>query len=453
MRARLHVPSYPLNVMNKLIISLSFLLGMIFTLKAQQTHKIYITGDATDFGWTLANPADSGLDGQDDGTFEWTGKLRQGYYFRFLTTASWDPTYTSVSDWGETVEEGSYELAYDVIQRDSQPAFKVGVGGIYKVVLDPQSLTMKLTLLERVVEADLYMIGVGSPAGWNTGEARNYKMDANSRHYTWTGPLTKAHPADNSGDGRFLFLANGSGDWWPRYTSDDISRHAQTIQPGKTYTIRRYETNAAESLPGWEDPAYVVDIPGIYTVTVDLSEDLSEGTFFIEPATLCIIGPAVSGSWSSEELSKYQFVNNNDGTLSFNGDLSLKAESQNDSGKFRFNKPGDWWPAFVPADNANADVNREGEYDIRWMPHESPAFKINIDGNFTIKLDLNGNSPRMDIHRNGNIGDNSGVESVNRGNSDIRYFNLQGFPVDHPVKGGIFIKVENGKFTKINIEN
>lgn len=389
--------------MKKHLLSLILPLMVGFASFAQQTSDIYITGDATEFGWTLANPENSGLQKLDSGVYSWTGKLRQGYCFRFLTTASWDPTYTAVDDGGQTVHEGSFPIAYDAIQRDSQPAFKVGIGGIYTITLDTNALSMTLKLEELLVETDLYMIGIGTPSGWSTGDARDYKMSENNRHYIWTGPLTEAHPADDSGDGRFFFLANGAGDWWPRYISDDITKKSQIVEPGKTYTIRRHDTSASEGLPGWADPGFVVATPGIYTVTVDLSEDLSTGTFSIFPATICIIGPAVSGSWHSGELSKYKFVNNGDGTLSFRGNLTLESESKDDSGKFRFNKPGDWWPAFVPADNDNVTVNREGNYDIKWMPYESPVFKINTDGYFTIIIDLNGDKPIMNIRRNGNI--------------------------------------------------
>ncbi len=391
------------NIMKKLSLSLLLCFVVCLATFAQQNFDIYITGDATEFGWTLANPEGSGLQKQAEGKYTWRGKLRQGYFFRFLTTASWDPTYTAVDDSGLTVQEGTFPVAYDVEQRSSQPAFKVGTGGIYTITLDTEALSMTLKLEELVVETDLYMIGIGTPSGWSTGNARNFKMREDNRRYTWTGPLTKAHADDDTGDGRFFFLANGSGDWWPRYISEDITEKSQTIEPGKTYRITRHDTSAAESLPGWADPGFVVATPGIYTITVELSDDLSTGTFSISPSTISIIGPAVSGSWHSGELSKYKFINNGDGTLTFAGNLSTASESKDDSGKFRFNKPGDWWPAFVPADDANVAVNREGDYDIKWSPNESPAFKINTEGYFTITIDLNGDKPKMNIKRNGNM--------------------------------------------------
>jgi len=389
--------------MKKFALALVALLLGGISAHAQQTSAVYITGDATEYGWTLANPDGSGMTLQSDGTYTWSGKLRQGYFFRFLTSASWSPTYTAVDDNGTTVTEGTYPVQYDIDSRPSDPAFKVGIGGIYTVTLDTGQLTMTLRLDQEIIETDLYMIGAGSPAGWSTGNARDWKFRQEGNRYTWTGPLTRK--SDDAGDGRFFFLANSANEWWPRYTSDDISIKSRDIEPGKTYTIRRYETNEAEQLQGWQDPAFVVATPGIYTITVDLSDDLSTGTFSIAPATVCVIGPAVSGSWNSNELSKYKFISNGDGTYTYTGNLSLEAENRDDSGKFRFSKPGDWWPAFVPADNANVSINREGRYDIRWAAGESPVFKINTDGNFTIDLDLNGERLAMFIKRNGNIVD------------------------------------------------
>ena len=110
-------------------------------------------------------------------------------------------------------------MQYDADSRPSDPAFRVGTGGIYTVILDTEKLTMTLQLKELIIDTDLYMIGAGTPAGWSTGDARNWKLKQEGRHYSWTGPLTRK--ADDAGDGRFFFLANSANEWWPRYISCD----------------------------------------------------------------------------------------------------------------------------------------------------------------------------------------------------------------------------------------
>lgn len=44
--------------------------------------------------------------------------------------------------------------------------------------------------------------------------------------------------------------------------------------------------------------------------------------------------------------------------------------------------------------------------------------------------------------------DYSGIEVLNKENSNVRYFNLNGIEISQPIKGNIYIKIENGKAVK-----
>lgn len=224
-------------------------------LHAQDVKDLFITGNATPYGWVYSNPEASRLIKQADGTYMWAGKLTKGNNFRFLVEKKWYPTYTTVEGSGKTFEPGTYKIQYDAEKRAGEPAFGVAVGGEYTIIVNPEALEMTMRLDKADQTQDdvhIYLTGGATPAGWSTGGAIELTKTAPGK-YTWTGDL------NTNSDSRFRFLT--SRNWYPTYTTAE-GEH-QSVTEGK-YRLQ-YDATSRKG-----EPSFKIEIPGNYTINLDI---------------------------------------------------------------------------------------------------------------------------------------------------------------------------------------
>jgi len=374
--------------MKKLVLSILAIIAGCFASSAD----LWIIGDATDFGWNLARPENSKLTQSGD-IYTWEGNMKDGN-FRFISQGDWwNQSYSVNGEKNLDVQEGEYDiLYYETKASYGEPSFHLTVPGRYKITLNLTTNKMNLKLLETVLDTDLWLVGAATPAGWDTNNSKRQKMEKNGRTYTWTGPLTKF------GDGRFIFLAK-EGEWNPRYTNNSDNNCLQ-MSVGQSYDLKRFEGNA-------DNPAFGVEKPGIYTVTVTLGDDLQTGSVSIEEAAICIIGPAISGKWEYNDIARNEFTSDGNGRYTFTGNVTLNSDNANDAGKFRINQKGKWSPAFFPVEGGTELIPEEGgSFEARWYTSDNvPHFKVSAEGNYTFVLDLttdnDNQKPKLTVTRNG----------------------------------------------------
>ena len=292
------------NFYLSLIAAIMTCLGM----SAQDAENIFITGDATDYGWTFSNPEESRVVSQGNGIFKWSGNLKADGRFRFLTIQKWYPTYTTASASHQVVSEGTYDITYDVTARNGEPSFRVSNSGEYTLTLDLNAMTMQVTLDKKAEEPlHIYIVGSGCPAGWSTGAAIELEQLANG-HYTWTGDLTKEN------DGRFRFIT--SRNWYPTYTTAEAGH--QLVKAGQ-YALTYYETGA----PG--EPSFKVEVPGNYTVDLDIENLIMTLTLnsAYEEKFMYITGNATTGEdlAEGEEMPMLEMHLTGDDLFEWTGDL------------------------------------------------------------------------------------------------------------------------------------
>lgn len=374
----------------------------LMAISASSAENIYITGDATDKGWNLHEPDEMKL-AYDEATrlYSWTGNLRQGGAFRFITGSNWYPTYTIATNQTSTVGEGTHPLQRDEEPRPGEPAFKVLKGGNYSLTLsidNPDNMSMTLTLNE-YFGPEICLIGAGSPAGWDTGRAQEYKMTrGDDGHYRWTGLLTDAE------GGRFRFLTESG--WWPSYTtSEKTDRHE--IEPGNTYPVKYYDNQPNA------DNAFSITQPGYYSIDLELipdddsynyyeETDFERGNMTITRAdlNLYLLGNAGPAGWDLATAMGYPLTNLGNGRYTWTGDLNA---IPNTNATIRFVTGFGWYPGLVPDVDGDKDqiIRNGNSYAMRFRQSAGGSFEITESGNYTLDLDIFTATPTLTVTRNG----------------------------------------------------
>ena len=203
---------------------------------------IYIVGGATDIGWT---PADAlPFSHIKDGTFGIVTNLKAADEWKLISVlGDWAPMWGT--DAAGTVDGGN--LVYRPTEDDDDPpAMKSpAVEGIYRIVADTVGLTYEVF----PANANLYMLGDATAAGWDNANAIELTNDGNGV-FSATATLT--------GGGALKFI-EVLGQWAPQWgAADGTSGYKGSISWRLT-----------EADP---DPAsIVVPSDGTYEIIVDIA--------------------------------------------------------------------------------------------------------------------------------------------------------------------------------------
>ena len=128
------------------------------------TNRLFIVGDATDFGWTNdpapAFPAVREFTRIDETTWAGIFNLNSSGAYKFLQEqGNWDTQFHMIT--GGSALEGSFE------QKNADPGFlSPATAGAYKITVDFQQGKYTLVKLDNALPANLYITGDATPADW-----------------------------------------------------------------------------------------------------------------------------------------------------------------------------------------------------------------------------------------------------------------------------------------------
>lgn len=347
--------------MKKILLTFGILLMGWLSISAQE---YCIIGPAVTGGWNYEDLGKNQLSGPTDGKYSITVNLTSGN-FRINQKGAWWPAYVPKDDSNVTISRdgGIYDAR---LATEETTPFNMSEGGKYNVVLNLSDTNNPKMEVTRVGDAEpsLWLVGNATLAGWDTGKSKQYKMNANGLEYSYFGPLF------GTVEERFVFLAD-EGEWWPRYTNNE-NNYRLILSPGTAY-------DGLTKLSSNDTPAFGVETSGVYWVYVTLKDDLQGGTVRIEEATLSLVGPA-AGGWDTG--INVNWTKTEDGKYTYTGDFQ--------TGEFRINKQGDWWPCFTTTSSENQNITSEGgDFELMWGTSDGPkSFNITTAGRYTLTVDV-----------------------------------------------------------------
>ena len=135
--------------------------------------RLFIVGDATDFGWTNdpAPPFPAVREFTKLSETRWAGIFNMkgnGGYKILQAQGIWDTQYHMTA--------GGNPLAGSFVQENADPAFQSPPAGAYKITLDFQTGTYSLTKVDNALSPDLYITGDATPSSWTNSPPANQKF-------------------------------------------------------------------------------------------------------------------------------------------------------------------------------------------------------------------------------------------------------------------------------------
>lgn len=173
------------------------------------TSKLYIVGDATDFGWTNPNtmPPIRQLTRLDETT--WAGIYNltgSGGYLLLPLAGDWGNKY-SVADGSRAGLANGGAFGFNL--PDNFPGNVSAGAGAYKMVYDFQTGIFSVTKTNNVLSPDLYITGDATTGGWVNNPPSPQKFTALSNGLF---ELTIAMVP-----GKYYKFLNTSGQWQPQF--------------------------------------------------------------------------------------------------------------------------------------------------------------------------------------------------------------------------------------------
>ena len=168
--------------------------------------RLFIVGDATDFGWTNdaapAFPPERELTHTSETVWEGIFTMNGSGGFKILQVqGNWDLQYHPTAD--------ATPLAGSFILENADPAFQSPPAGTYKLLLDFQAGTYSLTPIDHPLSPELYITGDAVPSSWtNTPPASQKFMQLTNGVFEITMALAP---------GFYYKFLNTNGMWQPQF--------------------------------------------------------------------------------------------------------------------------------------------------------------------------------------------------------------------------------------------
>jgi|WetSurMetagenome_2_1015567.scaffolds.fasta_scaffold00418_3 starch-binding outer membrane protein SusE/F len=308
---------------------------------------LYIYGDATEGKWDISKAKALTADESEPTTFTFKGWLNPGS-FKFPVNTNADLLQNmymkNVSDTTKMYLHKGGD------SDDSQ--WKIGIAGLYKIVVNLCDLTIKITALQGAEFTEMFMVGDATPNGWDISKATAMVQDEDNPFiFRYDGVLLV---------GDFKFPVNQNSDW-----GQDM------FMKGSDSTIVYRHTGGAS-----DDSKWHIYKSGWYSVVLDL-ENMTLSYERLDH--LYIVGSAAPCGWTIGEAieltqgsSGYEFVYT--GSL-VAGDF-----------KFPFNRSTSWSQDMFmkdPADESKLYFHEGGASDDNKWTITSAQ-----EGNYVITLNL-----------------------------------------------------------------
>ncbi len=368
--------------MTFLLLGLFLVLG--FT-SAASYDNLYLTGNATDVGWT---PNGIPLTKVEDGIFAWTGTLKgkdtgdNGQVrFKFLVKNDWSPSITCRFDVpGHLVLTlGEETDIYEFTGGPNDNAFQVAETGVYTlhVNLNTMKMTCALDGPAPINLNQLYMVGSGTNEEGNWDKDNPVEMTKVTKGiFIWSGELYNT----NGNEMKFL---NVKGVW---------SNTVNPLDGDLEFMLDTdYDLNYRPLESSENDFKFKVTTTDVYTIKVNLNTmkmRIERGNTINNPdlSVLYIAGSGTDAGWDNEQAIEMDRTAM--GEFTWSGNLYT-----DNGGQFKFqNVKGIWSNSINPLDNdINFEINTD--YDLNYRPYESSPndfkFGVTTPGVYTIKVNLN----------------------------------------------------------------
>lgn len=333
------------------------------------TKTLYLVGNATPGGWTLANA--TAMDMKEIGYFKTTVMLKKGFFKLIATNEGMLPGYMP----GDTDED--LVLRSEASQQDKM--WNVTVDHLYEITAN--LITMKFTMKEVAAVKpdyeDLYLIG--NETGWNFWQMDRDPLDPflfRIGHY-WTL-------------GNDFKFGTASGAWENNYKA--------------SVENAPYTSESMQFIKGYDpDPKWVLTADQcnkMYKICVDIhtAQERMIMREFTPFSAMYMVGDATPNGWSLDDATALTQVDDSIFTWTGNltaGELKFSCDKQSDwNGAWFMPASADKEPSGEPeqilfidknADSItryqyaqSADVNVD-DIDLKW--------KITEGGRYTITLD------------------------------------------------------------------
>lgn len=157
-----------------------------------ETDVLYFVGSATPVDWNIDEPFVLTQSETDPFIFTYDGELKEGEFKCPLTTGNWGCDYVMPKEGNtEISSKGCAERNFTFIPGGNPDnKWLVTEAGNYSLIFNLRDWTIDV-IYKAPIETDvLYIVGNGTPAGWNIDEPLMLtKSEENPYIYTYEGPL------------------------------------------------------------------------------------------------------------------------------------------------------------------------------------------------------------------------------------------------------------------------
>jgi len=334
--------------------------------------SLFIVGSATPIGWSIDQAIELTKNPENPKQFIYEGTLGIGE-FKFPVNRQ--------TDWAQdmymkdTVMEGSFYLHIGGGADDNKWVIAEGESGTYKIVLDFNTMTIKINkVIETVAPDSLFIVGSATPIGWSIDQAIELTKDPDDPNiFIYDGILKP---------GEFKFPVNRNTDWAQDMFMKD------TINEGSFYLHIGGENDDIKWVIAEGDSGLYHIVLDFVTMTIEIKK------LGAVPDVLYIIGSATSVGWHIDQAIELTKNPDNPNQFIFDGELV--------AGEFKFpvNRQTDWAQDMFMKDTINEGsfyqhIGGE-EDDLKWViaEGEEGIYHIVLDfTTMTIEINIVGGIP------------------------------------------------------------
>ncbi len=324
-------------------------------------NELYLLGDATSAGWSLAAMEQFEKSGD---TFTWEGPLKANLRFRFPLQKDPGTTVDDAKWWPCLCCHEGGILKYAMAD-DDESNVPVEEDGVYKIVVDVadrSNMTYTITLKESGLPdpeiTNIWILGDAAPGGWALDLMP--EMENNDGIFTWTGQLKSS--------GNFRFNTTNLN-WFPAIVKEKAT--------GKTVYCENWDDTVYEMFSVAQTGEYKVTVNAKVfddiTVTIELQGEVTPPS---EPeiTELYILGDGTDNGWALDTMPAFT---NENGIFTWQGNLKA-------SGGVRFplqKTANVWWPCLCIQTSTGKLVKTT---DADWNTGEYQHLTVAEDGVYKI---------------------------------------------------------------------
>ena len=321
------------------------------------SSTLYILGDATANGWTVATADSLTADAEVPGLFHYTGTLTPGQ-FKFLTSRdSLLPSYNEGTD--------TAHLFYRTSVSDPDNNFTISTANVYTIDVNLISLSINIAKLSAPLYSKLWIVGDATPNGWNIDAPNEMKVDVFNPYVFHYNEVLNA--------GEFKMpttTGNWGGDFYrPLTNHPPITDTTAALVPGNTNP---------------PDNKWQISTAGPYKISLNILYNSIHITPYSPYSSLWLVGDATPTGWNIDNPTPMTQSGSNPYVFTYNGPLT--------AGEFKIPvKTGDFGCDYFRPEKNHPDIS---DNNAPFVAHASGdadnndyKWYISVAGNYSITFD------------------------------------------------------------------